>query len=285
MGTERISELDRATFAAVADLELQRVPAPAALILSSTGVGLLPSRLSSAGSLALGGLEGTPTPWGDALLHWGRLGDIPVWILGDESGTPRERSEAAWTSAFPVWLAAAAGATALVATSACCSLDELDHGTFAFASDHIDLDGSSPLRGLGESRLGPMFPDQTRVHDPNLRAAAHQVGARLGLATADVVVACTPSPGLETPAEQRWHRAAGADVSVQGLLPALHAAAHAGLGTLALAVVVARAGEVHDVGRIAAAARALAPSIDDFLVALAQSAEAFARRQLEGDPE
>lgn len=275
------SPLDDAVFPARAALRERGALAPVALFSAATGLGLLTGRLSRAGRLPLEGVEGVPEAWRGALLHWGELHGLPVWLLEDEPEPCLDLDRRPWTRAFPVWLAAAAGASALVQTSAACALSQLELGTLALASDHLHLGGPSPLTGLGDSRLGPMFPDQSRLHDPHLRADALEQCARLGLHGCEAVFACTASPALETPAEQAWYRAAGADVSVQGLAPTLLAAAHAGLGTLAVGVVVARAGARLDIAGIAAAARRLAPALDDLLSDLAAAAGARASAALD----
>lgn len=273
-------DLDAAVFAATSALEERRVPAPSALLLSMTGLGLLTGHLEAAGRLPVELLPGAPQAWRASVLHWGDLEGLPVWLLEDQVG-PLETQSAPWERAWPVWLAAAAGAATLVHSSAACSLAQAEPGTIALARDHINLSGTSPLTGLGQSRLGPMFPDQSALHDPHLRAVALSSCTSLGLVGEEAVFACVRGPALETPAEQRWFRAAGADVSVQELAPPLLAAAHAGLGVLAIGLVVARAGERADIARLAAAARRMTPALDDLLLAVARAADLRARQSLE----
>jgi purine nucleoside phosphorylase len=119
------------------------------------------------------------------------------------------------------------------------------------------------------------------LHDRHLRADALAACQRLGLAGVEAVFAATCGPALETPAEQRWMRSAGADVSVQDLAGPLLAAAHAGLGALAIGAVVARAGERADIAHVAASAQRMAPALDDLLVSVAGAAEKRARETLE----
>ena len=71
-----------------------------------------------------------------------------------------------------------AGAKALLHSSAGTDLDGGSPGArpvLARVVDHITLSGRTPLTGLGPSRLGPLFPDQTRVHDPGLGAVPEQL--------------------------------------------------------------------------------------------------------------
>lgn len=280
MATAPPCDLDTSVFAALGALEVRRVPAPSALILSMTGLGLLPGRLSEAGRLPLEVLPEVPPGWRQALLHWGLLEGLPVWLLedlGSDAGAPAR----AWERAWPVWLASAAGAATLVHGSAACALGPIELGSLALARDHINLSGSTPLAGLAGSRLGPLFPDTSLLHDRHLRADALAACRRLGLAGIEAVFAASSGPAMETPAEQRWMRSAGADVSVQDLAGPLLAAAHAGMGALAVGVVVARAGERADIASVAASAQRLAPALDDLLVAVAGAAQKRARESLE----
>jgi hypothetical protein len=278
-------DLDAAVDAARASAAIAGADAPHALFLLATGVGALPGRLARGRAVALRAVAGVPRAWSEAVLHHGDFHGVSAWIVEDAPLDP-SGVEPAWHAAFPVWLAAAAGASTLVHVSAGCALERageapLALGTLAFARDHLNLSGSSPLLGLGESRLGPLFPDLSRVHDRALRAGAMRVGARLGVACAEAVVACTAGPTIETPAERAWFARAGADVAVQRLAAPLIAAGHAGLGALAIAAVVAGPRSELDLARIAAAAGALAPAIEDLLFELAGDAIASARAELE----
>lgn len=278
-----MENLDASVFPALSELERRGARRPTCLVLGGAGLGLLPTRLARAGRLPLSALSGAPESWHSAILHWGELNGLALWLLEDERSNARETPpEPAWARTWPVWLAAGAGAVSLVYSAGACALDDTPLGTFALAGDHLDFGGESPLLGLGETRLGPMFPDTSRLHDTVLRRAALSECERLGLAAREAIVACTPAPALETPAEQAWYASAGAQVSVQGLGAWLAAAAHAGLGTLAIALVVSRAGLPLDIARVLAAARELAPALDDLLWNLAGRVPALALGDLEG---
>jgi purine-nucleoside phosphorylase len=277
------SPLDAAVFQAQAALEAQEVAAPTALFLSATGLGLLPARLEGARRLPLAGIPGVPAIWRQAILHWGRFNGLSAWMLDDDPAD-QDAGSPAWEQAFPVWLAAAAGASALVHTSAGHGLTAgCAVGTLGLVSDHLNLSGASVLVALGESRLGPIFPDQTQVHDVHLRRAAKSAAGRLGLVAAECVAACTLGPSIDTPAERRWFAASGADVAVQRLAVPILAAAHAGLGSLCV-VVVTDAGEGPlDIAKVAATAGRIAPALDDFLWTLASDVQREAQARLELD--
>lgn len=245
-----------------------RVPDPAALVVMGTGLGLFPERLDDAVEFEFADLADVPAPWSGARLIAGRFEDLDLWLLEDHSLDDADGP--AWHRAFPCWLAAAAGARMLVLGTAGASLtDRLAPGSIAVLSDHVDLGGTGTLRALGRSDLGPLFPDQTRLHVESLRNEAVALASEVGIEVSPAIAACVPGPHLETPAEARYWANAGADVSVQGLGHLLAGAVHAGLGALTLCAVSGRSGQPADLRRILERAESLAPAIEDLVLRLA----------------
>ena len=281
---ESTGSFDERIFAASGELSDRGVPAPHALFLLGTGTGVLPGRLEQSGRMPLAISDSVPQAWRESLLHYGNLNGLPVWLLED-APEDTDGTEPAWEAAFPIWLAAASGAVTLIHTSAGSALDRgpdsVPIGTLALASDHLNLSGGSPLIGLGDTRLGPMFPDQTLLHDRRLRASALAACGRLGLAAREVVVAGTRGPSIETPAERRFYALAGAEVSVQRLATSLVAAAHAGLGTLAIVLVTHTGDAPVDIAEVASVSSELAPALDDLLWEVARNVESEAMADLE----
>ena len=276
------SALDESVASALGALERRSILRPAALYLLSTGVSVLSGRLQRAGRLPLGKLDGAPRAWADTLLHWGLLEGLPIWLL-ENSPLDREPEEPEWQRAWPMWLAASAGASTFVHTSAASSLvPELEPGTIGLVRDHVNVSGTTPLEGLGSSRLGSQFPDVSRVHDKALRSSALELARTLGLASREVVAACAVGPSLETPAERRWMARCGAEASAQELAAPLLAAAHAGLGGLSMLVMVHAGEGPIDIAQVAARAEAIAPALDDLLAKLALAVQREARERLEG---
>lgn len=253
-------------------LEQRNVPAPSALLMLSTGVGLLPERLNRAVQVEFSDLTGVPAPWDGAALVAGELGPLAVWVIDDLSGDALDDGGPLWRRPLPVWLAAAAGADLLVHVTAGIALGSgpaARASGLGLASDHINLSGRSPLTGLGTTTLGPLFPDQSGVHDPALRRRALEVGREIGVEIRETVVACTAGPTLDTPAECRYYAKAGADVAVQGAAWPYIAAAHAGLTSLGLVALCASAEERVNLRRILERAEQSAPAIEDLIVQLA----------------
>jgi purine-nucleoside phosphorylase len=280
------SELDERIERALAAADRAKLPRPAAVLSLATGLGLS-GRLTNAGRAPFSRLDGSPERWRDVLVHHGVLEGSTVWLFED-APLDAQPGEPAWSSVFPLWLAGAAGAATLIHVSAGAATKPvaeggLRAGTIALVRDHLNLSGGTPLVGLGASRLGAQFPDQTRTHDAHLRRHAAQICTTLGLQASECIAACTLGPTLETPAERRAFAALGAEVTSQRLIEPLHAAAHCGLGVLALVLVVQEGDEDLDIARIAARATALAPAVDDLLVQLVRAARTEAlERSREG---
>jgi len=250
------------------------VRAPDVLFLMATGVHGFADRLSGASEIPLEEIDGVVEPWKGALLRTGSTRGLSLWAIDDLSGEPGFVAAPAWASGFPAWLASASGASLCVHTSAGSLLPaqgtdaSLSVGGFAFARDHLNLSGSSPLAGLGESRLGPLFPDLAQLHHLGLRRAALARAEALGLAAGEAVVACTAGPALETNAERAMLARLGADVAVQSLAAPLHACAHAGLAVLAIVALVDDGGSPAEVARLIDRARRTQPALEELLALL-----------------
>ena len=261
------------------------VPIPDVLVFPATGAAGLASALAEPDLIPLSELPGVPLAWFGATLHVGMLGTTSVWLVEDAAAS--SEADPDWTRAFPVWWAAAAGAKLFVHTSAGTDLGEpasaegLEEFTIRRLVDHINLSGASPLTGIGPGRLGPLFPDQTRLHDADLAVIANACAAEQGLELPPIVAACTLGPALSTPAELAWYRTAGADVAVQRLADPLIAAAHAGLGTLALCVTTDRAEEHLDVRALVQRAADAAPILDRLVHSIVQRLGPVARARTE----
>ncbi len=266
--------LDETVFPLRERLRTAGVPDPHALFLMGTGVGFLPGRLTVAREVELGELCGACPPWDACVLHTGVLGTLAVWLLEDVSGDPlSDEPSSPWMRAMPVWLAAAAGAAVCVHTSAGSALPAQPsepHWVPGLAAlrDHVNFSGTTPLLGLGESRLGPLFPDLTHLYHTGLRAAALERAEALGIPVREAIAACTLGPALETRAERAMLARLGASVAVPGLAPPLLAAGHAGLALLALVAVTDAREEGADVKSVVAAASLLQPALEDLLLAL-----------------
>lgn len=133
--------------------------------------------------------------------------------------------------AHGVRTAAELGASALILTNGCGStVPEWGPGTAVLIRDHLNLTGSSPIRGAN-------FVDLTDAYSPRLRELARTVDPELP----EGVYAQFPGPHYETPAEVQMARLLGADLV--GMSTALEtiAAREAGLEVLGISLVTNQA--------------------------------------------
>ncbi len=270
--------LDAAVRRARRHLEEARVPGPDAVFLMATGTGTLPDHLVRAREVSLEDVPGVPRLWRSSSLHAGQLGRLGVWMLEDLSGEPGGPWGDGWEQGFPLWLAADSGASVCIHASAGCGLalegpSALPPGSFVALRDHLHFQGRSPLAGLGESRLGPLFPDLSMLHHLGLRRAFLRQAERMGIPCREAVGACTLGPGLETPAERRMLAQLGADVAVQSLATPLLAAAHAGLAILSTVCVTDQGEGPMDVASMVEVAVEAAPQLEDLLLSLVDDLE------------
>jgi purine-nucleoside phosphorylase len=179
---------------------------------SSTAVG-------HAGTLVLGGFAGVPVAVMKGRAHL-------------YEGLPAEKV------VFGVRVLGRLGIRSLVLTNACGAIDStVDPGRLVAISDHINLQGTSPLVGPNDDALGPRFPDMSDAYDPAYRRLALEAAERLGLPLREGVYAAWLGPAFETPAEIRMMRALGADLVGMSTVPEVLAARHMGIRCLALSCV------------------------------------------------
>jgi purine-nucleoside phosphorylase len=175
------------------------------------------------------------------------VGHAGVLVLGSLDGVPvavmRGRAHlyegiGADRVAFGVRVLGALGIRSLVVTNVCGAINpDLRPGQLVLISDHVNLQGASPLVGPNDESLGPRFPDMSDAYDAELRARARESAARLGLDVAEGVYAAWLGPQFETPAEIRFMRAAGGDLAGMSTVQEVIAARHLGIRVLGISVV------------------------------------------------
>jgi purine-nucleoside phosphorylase len=224
---------------AVAFIRTQTPLVPRAAVILGSGLGGFADRVEDAVEIPYGEIPGWPAS--TALGHSGTL------VLGTFAGVPLAvmkgrahlyEGHAADRAVFGVRVLGRLGAGALVVTNACGGVrEDLTPGDLVLLSDHLNLQGTSPLVGPNDDTLGPRFPDMSNAYDPELRAIAHAAAARLGQALSEGVYAAWLGPAFETPAEIRMIRILGADLVGMSTVPEVLAARHMGLRCLAISCV------------------------------------------------
>lgn len=113
----------------------------------------------------------------------------------------------------------------------------LKPGSLMALTDHLNLMGENPLRGVNDERFGPRFPDLTSVYTPAYLEAAHDVAREIGVVLAEGVYMALRGPSYETPAEIRMMRKLGADAVGMSTVPESIVARHCGMNVLAVSCI------------------------------------------------
>ena len=169
-------------------------------------------------------------------LFAGTLGGRPTIVLSGrahyyEGYTMRQVT-------FPTRVLRALGVHTLVVTNAAGGMNPgYEAADITLVTDHINLMGDNPLLGPNEDSLGPRFPDMSEPYDKALQALARDVALEEGIRLREGILAAVAGPNLETRAEYRFLRWAGADLVSMSLVPEAIVAAHSGMRLLAFAVV------------------------------------------------
>jgi purine-nucleoside phosphorylase len=234
-GGHGLSDLDDAVEAIRAKSTLR----PQVGVVLGSGLGGFADAVEDTVELPYGEIPGWPasTAVGHAgTLVLGTFGGVPVAVMKGRAhlyeGVPPAKV------VFGVRVLGRLGIESLVLTNACGAIDTtLRPGTLVALSDHLNLQGASPLVGPNDEALGPRFPDMTDAYDPAYRTLAHDAADRLGIRLGEGVYAAWLGPAFETPAEIRMLRALGADLVGMSTVPEVLAARHMGIRCLALSCV------------------------------------------------
>ena len=149
--------------------------------------------------------------------------------------------------AFPIRVFGRMGIRAVILTNAAGGINlEYKQGALVVISDHINLQGTNPLVGPNDDRLGPRFPDMTQAYCKPYREITLQAASRLGKTVHQGVYAGLLGPSYETPAEIRYLRTIGADLVGMSTIAEVIAARHMGIKVLAISCVTNMAAGISD---------------------------------------
>ena len=167
--------------------------------------------------------------------HVGMLGKTPVLILAGRSHYYEGYSMAEVT--WPVRVLAAYGIRDLLATNAAGALNpRWCPGDFMMVTDHINLMGANPLRGLTQPGLA-RFVDLSCAYDPGLRRLMTRAARNCRLKLRSGVYLAVSGPSYETPAEIRAFARLGADAVGMSTVPEVIVARQLGIRAAALSCV------------------------------------------------
>lgn len=139
---------------------------------------------------------------------------------------------------IPVRVAALLGARSLVLTNSAGGIDpSFNPGDIMLIEDHLNLQGTTPLRGPNVDAWGVRFPDMSEVYDRDLGDVALEAAEALGMKLRRGVYASLTGPVYETPAEVRMLAKIGAQAVGMSTVPEAIVARHMGLRVLGFSVI------------------------------------------------
>ena len=140
--------------------------------------------------------------------------------------------------AIPVRLFKLLGIKQLIVTNAAGGVNEgYRPGDIMVISDHIKLNGASPMRGKNLPEFGDRFFDVSRMYTPRLRELALRLAKDTMLRVHEGVYFFMPGPQFETPAEIRAIRLLGGDAVGMSTVTEALTAAHCGIELLGFSVI------------------------------------------------
>lgn len=154
-----------------------------------------------AGTLVLGRLAGVPVAAFNGRVHVyeGHGMDVPALL-------PR--------------LAHELGAATMVLTAAVGGLEPgVDAGTVVVLHDHLNMMGTTPLRGWRYADGTPAFIDARAIYDPDLAELALARARALGIHVTSGVYGAMSGPAYETPTEVGMLQRLGATVVGMSMVP------------------------------------------------------------------
>jgi purine-nucleoside phosphorylase len=225
--------------AALRDIRGRTRLAPRVAVVLGSGLGAFAGELDGAQSIPYAEISGWPPSTAEGhggKLVLGRIGDCGVAVMAGrahlyEGYTPAEVT-------FGVRVMGALGVRGIVLTNAAGGINlSYARGALVLISDHINLQGSNPLVGPNDERLGPRFPDMSEAYSRRYREIARETAAGLGIELREGVYAALLGPSYETPAEIRYLRTIGADLVGMSTVPEAIVANHMGLRVLGISCV------------------------------------------------
>ena len=139
---------------------------------------------------------------------------------------------------IPVRLFKLLGVKQVIVTNAAGGVNEgYRPGDIMIISDHIKLNGASPMRGRNVPEFGDRFFDVSKMYTPRLRELALKLAKKTELRVHEGVYFFMPGPQFETPAEIRAIRILGGDAVGMSTVTEALTAAHCGLELLGFSVI------------------------------------------------
>ncbi len=208
-------------------------------IMLGTGLGGIVDAMDAVDSIPYSDIANFPVstaPGHEGRLVFGRLAGQMLAVMQG-----RMHLFEGWTArqiALPIQVLRSLGADRLIVTNAAGALNpDYQPGQIMLVADHLNFTGSNPLAGPNDDRLGLRFPDMSDAYDRNVRKLARQCLQKLELPFYEGIYAGLLGPSLETSAERRFLRMAGADAVGMSTVTEVIAAKHTGFEVAALSAI------------------------------------------------
>ena len=225
--------------AAAAAVRAQTSLSPRLGIILGTGLGALVREIDIETAISYDDLPHFPISTVES--HHGRL------LIGHLSGVPVIAMQGRFhlyegyspqQVTFPVRVLVTLGVETLLISNACGGMNpHFRRGDLMLITDHINLQGVSPLQGPNVADWGPRFPDMSEPYDLELRHVAEARALELGIRLQQGVYVAVMGPNLETRAEYRFLRLLGADVVGMSTVPEVIVARHMNRRVMAISVI------------------------------------------------
>jgi purine-nucleoside phosphorylase len=212
---------------------------PEVAVVLGSGLGAFADELTERVEIPYSEIPGWPCS--TAVGHSGRLvigaiGMTEVAVMAGRAHLYEGYSPAQVT--FGVRVLGRLGVRSMVFTNAAGGINsQLERGGMVLISDHINLQGVSPLLGPNDDTLGPRFPDMSEAYSRAYRDIATDIAAEQCIYMPEGVYAAMLGPSYETPAEIRYLRAIGADVVGMSTVLEVIAANHMGIKCVGVSCV------------------------------------------------
>ncbi len=139
---------------------------------------------------------------------------------------------------FPVRVMKFLGIRLLLVSNAAGNMNlDWNKGELMLIEDHINLLPDNPLRGVGSGDFGPIFTDMSRPYDEEINTKIEVIASRLEIKLNKGIFVAVCGPSLETRAEYRFLRNAGADIVGMSTVPEVIAANQMDLPVSAISVL------------------------------------------------
>ncbi|MBU0753621.1 MAG: purine-nucleoside phosphorylase, partial [Planctomycetes bacterium] len=139
---------------------------------------------------------------------------------------------------FPIQVLCALGIEGVVLTNVAGGISPaLAPGDLMIIRDQINLTGANPLRGENDERLGPRFPDMSRIYDERAIALLSQGLQKTGQKAYTGIYAALSGPSYETPAEIAMLAILGADAVGMSTAVEAIAARHMGVAVAGISCI------------------------------------------------